>query len=52
MTIHKSGTKREPDSCRPISRFTFFKKTFEKLLHKNIIDFFDSHLNFLEKMFW
>ena len=43
MPIHKGGPVDELNNYRPISLLSVFDKIIEKLMHKRLYNFFESH---------
>ena len=43
VPIHKGGSKEELNNYRPISLLSIFDKIFEKLMHKRLYNFLESH---------
>jgi hypothetical protein len=41
--VYKSGDKTSPSNYRPISLLPAFSKIFEKVIHKRLIDHFNSN---------
>ena len=43
VSLHKQGSRDDPNNYRPISILPSIAKIFEKLLHKRLTKFFDKH---------
>ena len=49
--LFKAGDKLDPNNYRPISSLPLLNKVFEKLLHKRLTYFFESHEVFVNNQF-
>ena len=49
--LFKAGDKQDPNNYRPISSLPLLNKIFEKLLHKRLSSFFESHEVFTDNQF-
>ena len=49
--LFKAGDKLDPNNYRPISSLPLLNKVFEKLIHKRLTSFFESHEIFTNKQF-
>jgi len=51
VPIHKGGSKTDVSNYRPISLLTSFSKIYEKLMHRRIVTFMETHDSFYEMQY-